>query len=440
MEEYVKLLRANRNYRNLWLGSVITQLGDWFNLIASAELIRALTNSDIALSYLFIARFLPLFVFSPIAGVLADRYDRRRIMIITDLLRAGTVLAFLLIRSPGQIWLLYALTILQFSLSALFTPARTAVLANVVARKELVAANALDSLTWSTMLALGALAGGLVATLFGRNTAFVVDALTFAVSAWVVSRIVMPERAPRSAGGGAGGWLDFVNGFRYLWHAPFILVVGLAKAGGSLVWGSINVLEINFANEIFSLDQVLGEGWLTAENGSTASLTIIYLLSGLGTGLGPIFMRRWLGDRVPRLMIGITIGFGLLVLGIAGLSLSPGFAALGGATLVRTIGSGTIWVFSAALLQMLVPDAYRGRVFAFEFAMLTLTQSASILAAGYLQDSVGLDVRQTTAVMAALGVVIGTAWLAFYLFARKWARETDARLHSAVAVAETNSS
>lgn len=439
MEEYVKLLRTNSNYRNLWLGSVITQLGDWFNLIASAELIRALTNSDIALSYLFIARFLPLFLFSPIAGVLADRYDRRRIMIVTDLLRAATVLGFLLIRSPEQIWLLYVLTTLQFSLSALFTPARSAVLANVVKRNELVAANALDSLTWSTMLALGALAGGLVATLFGRDTAFVVDALTFVLSAWVVSRIVMPARAPRVGGASAQGWLDFVDGFRYLWHAPFILVVGLAKAGGSLVWGSINVLEINFANEIYRLDQVLDTTWLTAENGSTASLTIIYLLSGLGTGLGPIFLRRWLGDRVPRLMLGITIGFGLLAVGLAGLSLSPGFVVFSGATLVRTVGSGAIWVFSAALLQTLVPDKYRGRVFAFEFAMLTLAQSASTLAAGYLQDSVGLDIRQTTAVMAALGVVVGTMWLGFYFYARPWARETDARQRTAVLIDEPHS-
>ncbi len=438
MDEYLRLLRSNANYRHLWLASVITQLGDWFNLLASAELITALTNSDIALSYLFLARFLPLFFFSPVAGVLADRYDRRRIMILTDLLRAATVLAFLLIRSPEQIWLLYVLTIMQFSLSALFTPARSAVLANVVARSELVAANALDSLTWSTMLALGALAGGVVAALFGRDTAFVVDALTFLLSAWFVSRIALPARAPRPSGVRYGGWLDFVDGFRYLWHAPFILMVGLAKAGGSLIWGSINVLEINFANEIFPLDQLLDWRWLTAANGSTATLGIVYLLSGVGTGLGPVLMRRWLGDRVPRLMLGISIGFGLLVLGIAGLSLAPGLATFGGATLVRTVGSGTIWVFSAALLQMVVPDGYRGRVFAFEFAMLTLTQSASTLAAGYLQDALGLDVRQTTAVIAAAGTLIAAAWLAFALYARGWARRTDAAVHTAVDVDGSN--
>ena len=131
MNEYLTLLRGNRNFRNLWFGSVISQFGDWFNVIASAELITRLTDSGIALSYLFLARFLPLFVLSPVAGGLADRFDRRRIMVLSDVLRGLTVLGFLLVREPGDVWLFYLLTIVQFSLSALFTPARGAALANV---------------------------------------------------------------------------------------------------------------------------------------------------------------------------------------------------------------------------------------------------------------------------------------------------------------------
>ena len=83
---------------------------------------------------------------------------------------------------------------------------------------------------------------------------------------------------------------------------------------------------------------------------------------------------------------------------------------------IRTVGSGTIWVFSAALLQMIVPDRFRGRVFAFEFAALTLTQSISIFAAGYLLDTVGLDARQVTAVSAATAAVVTVLWGVFYYF------------------------
>ncbi|MCB8925511.1 MAG: MFS transporter [Ardenticatenaceae bacterium] len=169
MQEYISLLRNNSNYRHLWLGNVVSQLGDWFNLIAAAELITELSNSGVAISYLFLARFLPLFLFSPLAGVLADRYNRRNLMVISDVLRAFVVLGFLLVGITGQVWLFYLLTVAQFALSALFTPARSAVVAMVVERHELVTANALDSFTWSTMLALGRCLAGLLRPFLGQK-------------------------------------------------------------------------------------------------------------------------------------------------------------------------------------------------------------------------------------------------------------------------------
>jgi MFS family permease len=246
MNEYLTLLRQNRNYRFLWLGSVVSQFGDWFNLIASASLIASLTTSGAALSFLFLARFLPLFLFSPFAGVLADRYDRRLVMIASDLLRALTVLGLLLVREADDVWLLYVLTITQFALSSLFVPARTAVLANVVKKHELVAANALDSLTWSTMLAFGAFAGGVVAARFGVAEAFVMDALTFVLSAVLVSRISILVKdgaikdVPGTAGmgvpapeptGPSGGWLDFLDGLRYLRGPAFYFGSGPCESG-----------------------------------------------------------------------------------------------------------------------------------------------------------------------------------------------------------------
>jgi len=424
MREYIDLLRRNRNYRYLWLGSVVSQLGDWFNLIASAEIITDMTSSGVAISTLFLARFLPLFLFSPLAGVLADRYSRRRIMIASDLLRALTVLGFLFVQATGQIWLFYVLTVMQFVFSALFTPARTAVLANVVEKDELVAANALDSLTWSTMLALGAFLGGVVAAVLGAEAAFVLDALTFVASAWFISRIVLAAAGRRQAAQRSSGWLDFVDGFRYLWGEPFILGIALVKAGGSLVWGGINVLEITFAEKIFVFDDLALGRLLPLEDGGTATLGMVYVVSGLGTGLGPILMRRWLGDRFGRVMMGIGLGFVLLPVGVLLLAFSPLFAGFLAGTLVRTVGSGTVWVFSAALLQMIVPDKFRGRVFAFEFAALTLTQSLSTVLAGVLQDEWG--VRQATAVFGMMGLFMAALWFIFYGFSQQQRRRQRA--------------
>ena len=419
MQEYLSLLRHNKDYRYLWLGNVVSQLGDWFNLIAAAELITELNDSGVAISYLFLTRFLPLFLFSPLAGVLADRYNRRNLMVISDVLRAIVVLGFLVVGITGQIWLFYLLTIIQFALSALFTPARSAVVAMVVARRELVTANALDSFTWSTMLALGAFLGGVVAAVFGAETAFVLDALTFVLSAWFISRIVLKVAVHEGAEQSQGGWLDFVDGFRYLWARPYLLILSLIKATGSLVWGAVNVLEVSFADNVFPLTLFPLAAALRIEDGGTASLGIIYVVSGLGTGLGPLFMRRALGSRPPRLILGATIGMVLVAAGIWGLGTASTFGLFLLATLVRTVGSGTMWVFSAVLLQIVVPDRYRGRVFAFEFAMLTLTQSISILLAGIFQDSPQWGLQPTALIFSGVGFVFSFAWISFYSWSRR---------------------
>lgn len=413
MREYLVLLRTNRDYRYLWWGNVVSLLGDWFNLLASAELITDLTNTGTAISYLFLARFLPLFLFSPLAGVLADRYDRRRLMVISDVLRAVTVLGFLLVRVTGSIWLLYGLTVLQFALSSLFTPARAAVLTNVVARDQLVTANALDSLTWSSMLAMGSFLGGVVAAVFGAETAFVMDAGTFLLSGWLVAQIRAEVKV--AGAGGQTGWLDFLDGFRYLSARPFILGIALAKAGGSLVWGAINVLEINYAEQIFAGEVAQMSRNLPIADAGTAALGLIYFVTGLGTGLGPVVMRRVLGDRPRRLLLGISIGMITMALGILTLSVAPTYPLYLAGTAVRTVGTGVVWVFSAALLALLVPNRFRGRVFAFEFAALTLMQSISTLVAGLGQDVVGWSVRQVTAVMGWSGLVVFALWMVFYL-------------------------
>lgn len=418
MGEYLDLLRRNANFRYLWWGNVVSLLGDWFNLIASAALINQLTNSGVAISYLFLVRYLPIFLFSPIAGVIADRYDRRNILIVTDVLRGVTVLCFLFIRTADQLWLLYLLTAIQFMLSALFTPARSAILANVVDQKDLVTANALDSITWSTMLALGAFLGGIVAAFFGNQTAFVMDALTFGISAWLISRVIMPRREELVISR-QNNWLEFVEGLRYLWHVPVLLVISLVKGAGSFVWGAINVVEISYADHVYPLTGTTIGHWLPVEDGGTATLGLIYVVSGVGTGLGPLLIRRWLGDRTKQLMIGISVGFLLTAVGILMLGLVSTLSAFLFSTFLRTVGTGTIWVFSSVLLQVLLPDKVRGRVFAFEFAFLTLTQSVSIFAAGYAQDNLVWPLDQITLAFGSLGVIVFLFWMLFFIASRK---------------------
>lgn len=403
MTEYLDLLRLNRNYRNLWLARVISNLGDWFNLLASAALITSLTGSGAAVSFLFLARMLPIFFMSPFAGVLADRFDRRKLMVAADLGRAVTVAAFLLIRSPEQLWLLYVLTALQFVLSALYIPAHAALMPNIVESKELVAANALDGFTWSTMLAIGALLGGIAASLLGVDAAFVIDAATFVLSAWFVL-LIRPQQIKVETNREPAKLLDFIDGLKYLWGRPFIFGLSLVKAGGALMWGATNVMEIPLA-------QLYPVG---ASASGSATLGIIYAATGIGTAIGPLICRRVFGDSRQGALRAITFSFGLFTFGVLLLGLAPTLTWVILSTLLRSLGSGTLWVYSSAELQTIVPDQLRGRVFAFEFAALTLTQSFSIIWAGAAYDRWNMSVQQVLMLAGGLGLCVSVVWLLFY--------------------------
>ncbi len=412
MNVYISLLQRNRNFRNLWLARVVSNLGDWFNLLASAALIAHLSGAGTAISFLFLARFLPLFVMSPFAGLLADRYERRTLLIWTDILRAVVVLGFLLVDRPERIWLLYLLTVLQFMLSAVFTPAQQSYLPAVVDREDLVTANALDSFTWSTMLALGALLGGVATAFLGVQAAFLLDALTFLLSAWFLAHVPVRSRVQASAQDGRSAvrraFVEIVEGMRYLGAQPVLLAFALVKAAGALVWGGVNVLEIPLAENVFPLR---GSG--------TLSLGLIYAAVGVGTGFGPILLRAWLGDSWGGLLKAVSVGFFAMTLGTLGVAMAPSLGWVLGATAVRGVGTGALWVFSAVLLQLLLPDRLRGRVFAFEFAALTLTQSISTLWAGYAYDNLGWSLAETLFSAGVVSIFATAGWMLFYLRVRE---------------------
>ena len=176
---YIELLRKNRQFRMLWLGQVVSQMGDWFDTIAVYTLALQLTGSSRSVALIMVARFLPSVVMGPLSGVVADRFSRRSIMIASDIMRALVVLGFLFVRRPDQMWLVYVLTVLQLAFSAFFEPAKTAAIPSIVSDRELLPANAIASVTWSVMLTTGAAIGGVVTGLFGTNAAFVLDSLTF---------------------------------------------------------------------------------------------------------------------------------------------------------------------------------------------------------------------------------------------------------------------
>ena len=396
---YFELILQNANFRWLWGGQVVSLLGDWFNLIASAILIAELTDSGIALGVLFTIRMLAPFVVAPIAGVFADRYNRKHLLIITDLVRAVVVLGFLFVQDANDIWLLYVLTTLLFGVSGFFSPARSAILPDITSAQELGTANTLGAASWSVMLAVGAAIGGLTTGLFGSQTAFVIDGFTFAISAGLLLKIKLPSSSS-AAGGTSGG--ARLTALRYMLQHPDILIIAMHKAAISFLMSTgLQVVLVEISNSYF----VIGVG-------GALSLGMIYCINGIGSGIGPILARRWTGDRDKPLRVSITLGYLIAVIGIAIMAPLFNFESvlLGG--LVRSIGGGIVWVFSTQLLLQRAPNEIRGRIFGTEFALFTLMGGASSLIIGILLDQ--FQIQMILWGMAALNLIPALLWGLWY--------------------------
>ncbi len=401
---YAELLRGNRDFRLLWLGQVVSQLGDWFNTIALFTLVLDLTGSARAVGLVLVARFLPSVVLGPLSGVVADRFNRRHIMLVTDVLRGFVVLGFLFIRRPEQVWLVYALTVLQLALSSFFEPARSAALPSVVTGRELVSANAISSVTWSVMLTLGAAVGGPITGWFGTDAAFVLDSLTYFASAVLIWRLRLPKRPPkpkqRLTLSKATGLADTLEGLRYVWRRPRVLALLLVKPA----WGA--------GGGILTLLPVFGEKIFPVGGSAAVGMSVLYAARGIGTAFGPLGVRRFGGETRQQMQRAIGYSFVFAGLFYVAFGLSPGLTlALLMLSIAHAAGS-TLWVFSTVLLQATVEDEFRGRVFAAELMLMTLTMAASNYLTGEALDRFHLSPRTVSVAIGIFFVLPGLLWLA----------------------------
>jgi len=251
---YLALIRSNRNFRNLWLGQLVSNLGDWFNLIASASLIAELTGSGLAVGMLFVIRTLAPFLATPIGGVIADRYNRRNIIFMSSLLRVPIAFGFLFVRDPRDIWLLYLLTALQLFISGIFVPTRSAMLPDIVPHNAIGTANAIAGATFSSMLAIGSALGGFFSSLVGIYPAFISTGLMYLLSAFFITRIHLdqadaPDADEKSILMAFGEYLD---GLRYIVAHYYLFFLALHKAFMALLLGStFEVVQVAIAQKVF---------------------------------------------------------------------------------------------------------------------------------------------------------------------------------------------
>lgn len=403
---YLELLRTNRAFRFLWSGQIISLLGDWFNLIASATLIATLTQSGAAVGGLFVVRMLAPFLMSPIAGVIADRYNRKFIVMATDISRGFIVMGFIFVQEPEQVWIVYVLTAIQSALQGVFFPAWNSILPDITKPEELGAANALSSATWSVMLAFGAALGGFVSGIVGVYPAFIIDGFTFFASVAIISR--MPYTSTLESGGDKSvmaGLRQYVDGLNYLRHHVDTFAITLHKGMiGLLIVGVFQVVQVAIAERYFPI----GEG-------GSISLGVIYVAVGIGTGIGPIIGRWWAGDNDFHLRMTIAMGYICALVGffITASLISLEVVFIG--ALLRGVGGGIIWVLGTQLLLQIVPNEVRGRVFSTEFAFNTIMTAISSGTVGVLVDgSLGADgVLIISAVAMVIPFIFWTLWIFF---------------------------
>ena len=411
---YVELLRGNHDFRRLFIGGLVSQTGDWFNSVALLTLLLSLTGSGEAVGYILIIKLLPSFFVGPLAGVVADRFNRKTIMIVADVLRGIIVLGFLVVQRPDQVWLVYAIAAVEIAISTFFDPARSAAIPGIVSRAELISANALSSASWSVTLALGAALGGLVTDAFGRNTAFVIDSLSFFVSAAFIAAVRIRSststRSKHVSLADATGVTDLIEGARYLKSNPRVMALLLVKSGWGLGGGVLLLLTI-YGKQIFPIGR-----------DGAASIGLLYAARGTGALIGPV-IAGMISSGVPRTMRrAITIAFFVSATFYLFYAQSPSLIVALICVLGAHSGGSIQWVFSTTLLQMTVPDRFLGRVFALEMALLTLTMSVSTYVTGWGVDYPGLGARRMATVLGVAFAVPGVAWLLL----QKWLDRGDA--------------
>jgi MFS family permease len=391
-----ELLVQNRDFRRLFLASVVSLAGDWFSFVAVAGLVTELTGRPGAPAFVYAATVLPVFVASPVAGALADRFDRKRILVIADLARVPIALALCLAAWWRSTPLAVA-AVTALALGASFSdPIASAATPNLVDADELASAQSLMGAVWGSMLMVGAGIGGLVAEIFGRQTAFVVDAASFLVSAWLIAGIRRPmqQAAPGSEPGSVR------DALRYIRATPVVLRLVFAKGGVSAANGIVGLLP-SFAARRFA-----GTGIATG---------LFFAARGLGAMVGPILARGVVGATPGRRAI-------VWVCGVSTLTYCAVYAAfplthvfLGALVLVALahLGGGAQWALSTYGLQRETPDHLRGRVLSLDYGLATLWIGASSIAAGALADARGE--ADATWWLAALGGGYGVAWLVWSL-------------------------
>jgi|SRR5579883_102428 len=372
-----------RNFACLWVGQLVSLIGDWMLFIALPFYIYTLTGSTLATGVMFIVQTVPRLCFGSLAGVFVDRWNRKYTMLVTNLVQAGVLVPLFLVHSAEWIWVIYAFAFIDSSVSQFFTPAQTAIIPQLVSESDLLAANSLNSTSSELTRLIGPFLGGLLLGLFGLKSVILVDALSFLFSALMISLIASPARpAPAQADTSRSSaaasvlkvWREWIEGLglvrRERLVAAIFTVIGVAMIGEGLV----EVLFTGYVEHVLHGSAVVF-GWLMSAQA----------IGGIVGSLLVVRLSKWFAPALLIPLCGLIFGSLLAVV-----VLVPVLAVV--LPLISIIGASAIGFFVSqiTLLQSHVANEYQGRVFGAFGALQAISMLVGMVLASGLGDRLGI--------------------------------------------------
>ena len=392
-----KMLKTNADMRRVFMAQVISYLGDWFSFVAIIGLVDDLTGSKFLVSLVVVAFSLPSFLASPIAGSMADRFDRRRILVFVSVIQVVAAFGLLFV-GKDTVWLAFLAQSTISALAAVIGPATEASIPNIARdNDELAAANSLLGSTWGVMLAVGAAIGGVFASVFGRDAAFIANGVSFALAAILFSRIKTPMQKDRDVETQRQRIRPIADMREAINHSrkdPVLMALIFSKTTFAIGAGVVSQLAV-LASDVF--------------NGGDAARGLLIGVRGVGTGLGPLIAMRYTRGQLGKV---------LLICGFASLAFS-GFYLVGAwmptlwltaiFVMLAHLGGGAQWTLSSYGLQLRSPDHIRGRILAGDFALVTLMLSLTSALAGLVSEIYG--VRQAISGFACAAAIASVIYI-----------------------------
>ena len=403
MRDFFQLLRHNRNYRFTWMGQIVSEVGDHFNNIAVFALAMALTNSGLVVAAIFLSRAIPAITIGPLAGVLLDRFDRKRIMIGSDLMRALVALGFIFAVISSRVWILYLFSALLMIASPFFTAGRSAILPTIANPEEIHTANALTQTTQWMTITVGSFLGATVVAI-GYKWAFAFNALSFVFSAWCIWHLQSPDGAGFRATHKVHAedeairpWHDYREGLSYMRSVPLVLAIALLSVGWATGGGAAQILFTLFGEKVF--------------NRGAAGIGVIWGFAGFGLLCGGA-LAHWLGRRLSFDTYKLMVFVDYIVHGATYVLFSR--AKRFDLALLCIFSSRAFIAVNSVLnysyLLRTVANRYRGRVFATIETLTWTMMMISMMGAGIASTRYSLRLIGTVAGVLSSSTAIFWGW------------------------------